>query len=340
MSRSPTVDAVVLGWLAEPLLQPCVHALLDSAKVDVRVILVDNGCTTGDVAALRDLPGVTVLRPGRNLGFSAGCNAGAATGSGEYVALVNGDAIVDPDTLARLVEEVDRPGVGIAAGSVRLAEDPSRLNSRGNVVHVLGLSWVGGLGERETRTAPTDTAGAMGACLLTSRAHWQRLGGFYEPYFAYHEDAELSLRTWQQGLRVVNVPDAVAVHRYEFSRNPAKLYLAERNRLLCVLTLWGGRALVLLAPPLLSLEAAVALLALRQGWLRDKAHGWAWLWRHRSGIRARRRQVQAAKTVPDRVWMRVLADTLDTPLIDLPRAVQTPLNALMRLYWRAASRLV
>ncbi|HEX6873571.1 MAG TPA: glycosyltransferase family 2 protein, partial [Micromonosporaceae bacterium] len=240
----------------------------------------------------------------------------------------------------RLVDQVRRPDVGLAAGGVRLAHDPSRLNSRGNVVHVLGLSWVGGLGEPETRTEPTDTAGAMGAFVMMTRAHWDRLGGLYEPYFAYHEDADISIRTWQRGLRVVNVPDAIAVHRYEFQRNPAKLYLAERNRLLFVATLWGPRALVLLAPPLLALEAAVTILAARQGWLRDKARGWAWLWRRRQQVWARRREVQASKTVPDRVWMRVLADTLDTPLVPLPPAVEAPLNAMMRGYWRAVSRFV
>lgn len=336
-----TVDVVVLAWLAEPLLRSCVAALLASEKVDVRVILVDNGATTDDVDILERLPGVTVLRPGRNLGFAGGCNAGAGLGDGHYLALVNGDAIVQAGTLARLVEELEqRPDVGIAAGAVRLADDPSRLNSSGNVVHVLGLSWVGCLGEPETRTGPTDTAGAMGACVVMPRAHWLRLGGFYEPYFAYHEDAEISLRTWQAGLRVVNVPDAIAVHRYEFSRNPQKFYLVERNRLMFVATVWGARSLVLLGLPLLALELGMTLLALRQGWLRRKADGWRWLWRHRKAIRARRRFVQSTKIVPDRQWMRVLADTLDTPLISLPRVVQGPLNVAMRAYWRVASRLV
>lgn len=338
---TPTVDAVVLAYLAEPVLQTGVRALLASEKVRVRVILVDNGAPAEDIDALERLPGVTVLRPGRNLGFSGGCNLGVAAGDGQYVALVNGDAVVQPNTLARLVEELrTRPEVGIAAAAVRLADDPERLNSSGNVVHVLGMSWVGGLGEPETRVAPTEVAGAMGACLVLSRDHWQRLGGFFEPYFAYHEDAEISIRTWQYGLRVVNVPDALALHRYEFSRNPDKFYLVERNRLMFVLTLWGPRALVLLSPALLALEAAMTLLAARQGWVRQKARGWAWLWRHRSLVRDRRRLVRSQVVVPDRQWMAVLSDTLDTPLISLPRVVQAPLNAVMRVYWRLVSRLV
>lgn len=338
MIELPRVSAVVLAWQSEPWLRRSVEALLASEKIDVEVVLVDNGCTTDDVEQLSRLPRVVVVRPGRNLGFSGGCNAGVEASSGEYIALVNGDAVVEPTTLARLVEELGRPDVGIAAGSVRLAEDPSLLNSSGNLVHVLGLSWVGGFGERDTRTEPTETAGAMGACLVTTRVHWQRLGGFDEHYFAYHEDADLSIRTWRIGLRVVNVPDAVALHRYEFTRNTGKFYLVERNRLMFVATLWGWRALLLLSGPLLALEAAMLLLALRQGWLRDKLRGWGWLWRNRRHVLTRRKALQRERTVPDRVWMRVLTDRLDTPLVNPPGVGM--MNAAMVTYWRLVRRWV
>jgi hypothetical protein len=104
--------------------------------------------------------------------------------------------------------------------------------------------------------------------------------------------------------------------------------------------LWGPRALILLAAPLLALEAGMTLLALKQGWIRQKAAGWAWLWRHRRQLVARRRLVRGARRVPDRVWMGVLTDTLDTPLIALPRVVQVSLNLAMRGYWRLVRRLV
>lgn len=337
----PTVSAIVLAWKSEPWLRRCVTALLGSEKVAVEVVLVDNGCTDDDVEVLSELDGVTVVRPGENLGYSGGNNAGVKVSTGEYVALINGDAIVEPGTLARLVQELqDRPDVGIAAASVRLAEDPTLLNSRGNMVHVLGISWVGGLGEPETRTAPTDTAGAMGAGLVTTRAHWDRLGGFFEHYFAYHEDADLSIRTWRLGLRVVNVPDAVVVHRYEFARNNNKYYLVERNRLMFVLTLWSGRALALLAPALLALELAMVALAVKEGWLKDKARGWAWLWNHRKDLRARRSLARKEQTVPDSEWMKVLTSELNTPLINVPKVVLTPLNAVTTAYWKLIRRFV
>src|SRR6266540_2846194 len=333
----PSVTAVVLAWQAEPWLPRCVEALLASEKVSVEVVLVDNGCTTDDVEILARRPGVTVVRPSRNLGFSGGCNAGAAAATGEFLALVNSDAVVEPGTLARLVEEVSRPGVGIAVASIRLADDPALLNAGANPIHVLGLSWSGGMGEREERTEPVDTAGASGACLLTTLAHWQRLGGFDEEYFAYHEDAELSVRTWRLGLRVVYVPDAVAVHRYEFSRNDLKMYLAERNRLLFVATLWGIRARLLLAPAFAGLELAWLVRAALEGWLPAKLRGWRWLWTHRRYVRERRAALRAEQRVPDREWMRVLTPRMDTAVVPLP-AVVTPVNAVMSAYWRLVSR--
>src|SRR5690242_9656464 len=111
---APRVSAVVLAWQAEPWLRRGVQALLAAEKVEVDVVLVDNGCTTDDVTELARLERVTVVRPERNLGFAAGCNAGAAVATGEYLALVNGDAIVEPTALAQLVEALRQPAVAIA----------------------------------------------------------------------------------------------------------------------------------------------------------------------------------------------------------------------------------
>jgi GT2 family glycosyltransferase len=335
----PRVSAVVLAWKAEPWLRRGVEALLSSEKVEVEVVLVDNGCTTDDVRVLGRLPGVSVVAPGENLGFAGGCNAGALAATGEYLALVNGDAVVEPTTLARLVEEAARADVGLAGGSIRLGHDPGLINSAGNPVHVLGLSWAGRLGEPADDGDPVDVAVASGACMLIRRARWDELGGFDAEYFAYHEDTELSIRLWRRGLRVVYVPDAVAVHRYEFSRNDFKYYLIERNRLMFLATLWSWRALLLLSPALLCLEVGMVLLAARQGWLRAKVRGWRWLLAHTGHIARRRRLLQAERTVPDRQWMAVLTDRLDPVAIQLP-AVTGPLNRIMRTYWRLVRPLL
>jgi hypothetical protein len=134
----------------------------------------------------------------------------------------------------------------------------------------------------------------------------------------------------------MSVPSAVVLHRYEFARNPSKYYLVERNRLMFVATNWSGRALVLLSPALVALEAAMVALAVKEGWLREKVRGWGWLLRHRRTVMARRRLVRSQALVPDREWMRVLTDRLDTPLVHPPGVAL--FNGVMSRYWRLVRR--
>ncbi len=249
------------------------------ADVDVELVVVDNGATAGDLAPVEDRDDVRVVRPGSNTGFAGGCDLGARYVGGEYLALVNSDCLVEPGTLAALAAEAADPGVGPVMASIRFADRPEVLNSAGNPVHLLGTCWAGGIEEPETRTAPYDVTAASGACVLLRRTLWDRLEGFDEAYFAYLEDTELSLRCWRLGLAARCVPTARALHHYEFSRNPRKMYLLERNRLVLVATLWSGRALILLAPLFLALEVALFLLATAQGWRREKVEGWRWVLR-------------------------------------------------------------
>jgi GT2 family glycosyltransferase len=333
----PTLTAVMLAWGDEPVLVEAVEAVLASDGVVVDVVLVDNGCTNDAVARLSPDPRVTVVDPGANLGFAGGCNEGARHARGEFLAFVNGDAVVRPDALARLVAVADDAGVGLTTSSLRLYDDPDTLNSAGNPVHFTGLSWAGELG-RPASDFPRlrDVTSASGAATVCRADRFAALGGFCEPMFAYCEDTELSLRCWQRGWRVVYVPDAVVLHRYEFSRNTHKMYLLERNRLFLVLTLFSARMLALVALPLVAFEAAVLAVALKDGWGGRKVAGWWWLLRHAGDVRARRAEVQAARTVPDRDLAHLFTGDVTPGVSGLTAPAM--LRRASRAYWGMARR--
>ena len=338
MSRVVTVVVVAFG--AEPLLPDCVRSILASTGIDVEIVLVDNGCTDGSVDAVRTLDGVHVIDPGRNLGFDEACNIGVAAGTGEFVALVNFDAVVDPHALARLGVVADDPTVGIATASLRLDDRPDLMNSAGNEIHFLGYSWCGGLNEPASEhTVPRDVASASGAAMLMRRELWERLGGFAPEYFMYYEDPELSLRCWRAGYRVVFVPDAVVVHRYEFGRNPEKMYLVERNRLVAMFTLLEPRTLALLLPVMVGVELAMLVLAFRQGWGPAKIRGWTWLVRHRRWMRARREELAAQRRVRDADIAPLLATRLTQGSMELPGFLR-PFDALLAQYWKLVRRVL
>ncbi|MBX6356492.1 MAG: glycosyltransferase family 2 protein [Micromonosporaceae bacterium] len=334
------LTAVMLAYGPEPWLADAVDAVLASTGVEVDLVLVDNGTSSPAIDDIKGRPGVRVLRPDRNTGYAGGCQLGAAEATGEYLAFVNSDASAAPAARAPPAAGAPAPGGGAAMGSIRLADTPHLINTAGNPLHFAGLSWAGGNGEPASRYAERRrVASVSGCCFVVRRSVWERLGGFAPEYFAYHEDAELSLRMWQQGLTVEYVPEAVVRHHYEFSRNDLKYYLVERNRLITLLTTYQARTLVLLAPMLALTEVAMLAAALAGGWLRPKLRGWAWLWHNRGWLRERRRLLQAARTVADRQVAGLMTARFDPTNVAAPPGIGL-YNVVASAYWRLVKPLL
>ncbi len=333
--RGPGVaGVVVLAFGEEPLLADCLAAVLASEGVAVQLVVVDNGFSSPDEAALRADPRLTWLTPGRNLGFTGGCNLGAAALDTPIVAFVNSDAVVAPGAIATLAAELADDRVGLVSGQVVLLAEPEVINSVGNPVHYSLISWAGGWGDPVgSHPDGVDVASATGALFAVRNRDWQALGGFHEPLFAYGEDVELSLRTWQAGRAVRYVPGAVAAHHYEFSRNPGKFYLLERNRLINLVTLYEARTLRLLLPGLLVIEAGVTAAAIVGGWFPQKLQGWRWLWVNRSTVLRRRALVQRSRCVPDSDIVGLLAEAV-TPAEGAGVSVPPVANRALAAYGR------
>jgi hypothetical protein len=84
---------------------------------------------------------------------------------------------------------------------------------------------------------------------------------------------------------------------------------------------------------------AIALIALLQGWGKQKLAGWGWILVHLRWLRARRARIQATRTVPDRDLLPLLATTFDPAQTPMPKAA-APLEYLLRGYWWVAYRVL
>jgi GT2 family glycosyltransferase len=334
------VTAVVLAYGDEPWLVAAVQAVVASTGVSIDAVVVDNGAAAEAIDKVKGLDRVRVLTPVANTGFAGGCGLGAAEAVGQYLAFINSDAIVSPEALARLTEVAAEPGVGLAMGSIRLADTPELMNSAGNPVHISGLCWAGGFKEPASSHAERrPVTSGSGCCFVIRRELWERLGGFAPEYFAYHEDTELSMRLWQRGLSVEFVPDAVVLHHYEFSRNKNKLYLLERNRQIFVLTTFDFRSLLVLAPILAMTELLMLAAAVAGGWGGSKLRGWRWIWQHRRWIAQRRALIQSERVMPDAAVLGRLTARIDPANFAAPPGLSV-LNVIMSSYWSVARRLL
>ena len=330
--------AIVVAYDSGAVLTRCLDALRDDG---VDVVVVNNGGRGLEIADAERRDGVRVVEAVRNDGFGAGCNRGAAATDADVLVFLNPDTVAQRGAVTALARRLEDPGVGVAQARLRLLRQPELLNSSGNVLHVSGLAWPGGYeNPADELTELREAAYASGAALAIRAELFRELGGFTEELFLYQEDLELCWRVRLRGLAIVVDPEADVLHDYVLERaDRRKEYYLERNRLVFLFTAYSARLLLLLAPVLLAVELGIAVLALRQGWLREKARGWAWLAGHGMWLNARRRQTQAARRVSDRQLARFLTPVLDPRMLELPPGVGA-LNGVVSAWWRGVRILL
>lgn len=334
-TSTPAIGAVVLAYGDEPWLEACLSALL--AEPISHLVVVDNGLV-GAQPGLSDSR-LSWIHPGRNTGFAGGCNLGAKAIAAQCDVLlfVNSDLVISESAPTLLAKALDDPAVGLACGLVLLGTYPNVINTAGNPIHFTMLSWAGQWGREASHLQRQRHVGsATGALLAIRSADWGQLRGLYADLFAYGEDVELSIRTWQSGKSVVCEEHATGLHYYEFTRNPLKMYLLERNRLSNLATLYEWSTLVMLAPALAVVEAGILFSAAQDGWLSQKFAGYRWLWKHRANLRERRRWVQAQRTRSDSAMSDVFTSHLDlSPLsgYGVPLWVDAILASWREMVW-------
>jgi GT2 family glycosyltransferase len=201
----------------------------------VECIVVDSGShdeSWRDVS--RHWDRARALRFDENIGFCGGCNRGAEEARGRLLAFVNFDAAVEPGWDTPLRRQLEDPSVSIATGLL-LDTDGTTIEAAG--VEIAPTTGTYGRLEGEPRSsappAPVDVAAASAAVMLVRRSEFLALGGFYEPFFMYVEEADYSLRV--PG-RIVLDPASAVRHEHGHAagpaRSPLRLYRGSRNRLL------------------------------------------------------------------------------------------------------------
>src|SRR3954469_8461177 len=97
------VAVAVVCYETRDLLAEALDAL--AAAGDAEVWVVDNGSSDGSAAMVRERFGaVRLIDAGEILGFGAAVNRVAAATATPWIAAMNADVRVAPDTLARLLE--------------------------------------------------------------------------------------------------------------------------------------------------------------------------------------------------------------------------------------------
>ncbi|CAN5697824.1 glycosyltransferase family 2 protein [soil metagenome] len=234
MSHSdPSIAAIVVSHESAASIDDCLQRLRACDGV-AQIRVVDNASRDGTLAvvqrhALAD-PRLRFVANPDNPGFSVACNAGAADADAPWLAFVNPDCLLEPDTLARLhahalalsgdallgADLVDEQGVRDGAARRREPDFAAMLSTAA----ARDLS----LPADDTRTLQHVDA-VSGALMLLPRSLFERLGGFDTGYRLHAEDLDLCRRAREAGATVAVANDVRVLHLRGVSSRARPLFV-------------------------------------------------------------------------------------------------------------------
>ncbi|MFC1824166.1 glycosyltransferase family 2 protein [Thermodesulfobacteriota bacterium] len=235
MKSPPLITAIVVTLNHLNLLRNCLDSLHKQDYEAMEVIVVDNG-SEEDVRGLlsRAYPETRMIRLDRNYGFAEANNRGIEMAQGKYIALINNDAVAQPQWISSMVATAEADPTAAAIASIIIdGNRPNVLDSCGVGIGLDGMSRQAMRGKAiPNLDKPKEVLLFSGCACLLRKGALEQVGLFDKDFFAYCEDTDLGLRLQRAGWSCVVAPNARVYHHYSMTGGKyslQKIYWVERN---------------------------------------------------------------------------------------------------------------
>lgn len=340
---------------AERFLLPCRDSLRlqDYPAELINIYIVDNASTPETIKYLHDNYSEAQILPRLDGNYSAANNLGfseAKVNECDYFVSVNMDTEMNPTWLSELVSALENNSeAGIAQSKILLfpkneeEKNNPKINSLGNVIHFLGFGFTSAYGEadREIEGYPEIKGYASGCSLIIRAEVLDKIGGYNEEYYMYHDDLEISLKVKLAGYKVILAPRSVIYHKYEFSRSTKMIYYMERNRYLTIMTFYPLYLILLIALPWIVMDLGMAFYSIIGGWFKEemKIYGYFFHFKNYVKIEEEKAKIESFSSVSFSKIAQGFVGKIEFTEIANP-ILSYIVNPLLGLYWWLIKKIV
>lgn len=317
-----------------------------------QVYIVDNASSSDSQKLLAEIyPEAKILfRQDGNYAAANNFAARYAIEDGcDYLVTLNMDTEVDVNWLSELVVALEaNPQAGIVQSKILLFSKNKNItdyliNTLGNKLHFLGFGTTTCYKKPDKliNDFPEIKGYASGCCFIFRKDVFQKINGWNEDYYMYHDDVEFSFKARLAGYKIILAPQSVVFHKYEFARSIRMLYYMERNRHLFIFSFYPLKLLLLLLPALLLLNLGLFLLSFFKGWFRTwlKANIFFFYPSTWFKIIKTRKQIKALSRLSFYSFKKDINGSLDFLEINNP-LLRYIGNPILATYWRFVKRII
>ena len=198
VSDRPVVSVCIANYNGSAMISGCIESVLaQDCDFPVEILVHDDASTDGSAETVgRQFLGVRLIRSAENVGFCVANNRMAEIARGQYLLLLNNDAMLWPDALSALHAEAGR------LGRPAILTLPQYDAETGHLLDI-GCRLDPFLNPVPNRNPVLGDVGTVhGACLWVDKQLWSELGGFPEWFESVGEDLYLCCCARRRGYPV------------------------------------------------------------------------------------------------------------------------------------------
>jgi GT2 family glycosyltransferase len=219
--KEPLISVIIVNWNGERIIGKCLASLRKQSYKKIEIIVVDNNSEDESRDIITEkFKDVVLIRSKKNLGFAEGNNVGLKQANGEFVLLLNSDAIITKKTIKQLLQSIQEDDkLGIVQPKILYRANENHLdntiNSVGTFLTNTGFLYYPGYGKSDNNENYNKTKyifSAYGACMLIKKDVINQIGLFDPDYFMYFEETDFCMRAWLSGWKIMYIPNASVYH--------------------------------------------------------------------------------------------------------------------------------
>jgi len=218
---------IIVNWNNKKLLKNCLTSIYNTQNYhNYETIIVDNNSNDGSVDLVKkEFPKVKLIENDKNLGFAKANNQAIRISKAKYIMLLNNDTIIiQNDCFGKMIKFMEE-NIKVGVLGCKLLYEDKTLQSLGEnfssaweifKTQILFLkTWkrinIGNNNsQKDNYYRKVDYV--SGACLLSQKEVFKKVGLLKEDYFMYGEDAEFCFRVKKAGWEVGVLSNIEIIH--------------------------------------------------------------------------------------------------------------------------------
>jgi len=222
-TNSFDLSIIIISYNTKNTTLNCLNSItksLEQTRIAYEVIVVDNASSDGSQELLSQAhnSNLEVIFNKQNVGFAKANNQAVKIARGTHILLLNSDTVVLDDAIHKMYNFFIQNNYIHFLGAKLFNKNMSPQASSApfyTLPVIFGALFLKGDYWGLTRSSPNKTVKTdwvSGACILTKKEYYEKIGGFDEGIFMYMDEVDLLYRASKQGFHTYFYPQSHFIH--------------------------------------------------------------------------------------------------------------------------------